>query len=96
MRNQARAEVEELRESLANVDKLDMEKLLAIQAFIQQANMEISEADTLTLYQGLRMELTNQQSRRQDLEEELSTLREEVSYLRHINSILPQDCDSNL
>ena len=71
-----------------------LQNLSAIQSLIEllEEKLEMPEYNITALYQELRDMLDSQVSVRQKLEASLQRLQEQVDYLEHINSLLPQDC----
>ena len=71
-----------------------LQNLTAIQSLIEllEEKLKMPEYSISELYQELRDMLDSQVSVRQGLEASLQRLQEQVDYLEHINSLLPEDC----
>ena len=85
-----------LQDALQSIIKVNPAKLNNINDLIQDADDMTMSVDIAALYQSLNASLVAQQQRRNNLEQELASLEEEVAYFKNIMSILPEDCDSNL
>ena len=85
--------VEELR---AQLDALNTpsQNISTIQSFIEllEQKLEMPRYDIPELYRDLHDMLANQELMRRNLEDSLQRLQEQVDYLEHVNSMLPQDC----
>lgn len=86
--------VYQLQEEFSNLAELDLAKLQEVEAFIQHSQDEITADDLSALYETLRGELIEQRTRRERLQDDVAAFEETISNLRHVNSILPQSCDT--
>ena len=68
------------------------QNITAIQLFIERLDQTLSDYDILMLYQQLQNMLSDQETMRQSLETSLQSLQEQVLYLEHVNSLLPERC----
>lgn len=71
-----------------------LQNLTAIQSLIEllEEKLKMPEYNIPALYQELHDMLDSQVLLRQRLEASLQGLQEQVDYLEHINSMLPEDC----
>lgn len=71
-----------------------LRNITAIQSLIEllEEKLDMPEYNITILYQELQNMLDSQVSVRQRLETSLQRLQDQVDYLEHINSLLPQDC----
>lgn len=96
IRNQANDAVGMLATALSSVQAVNASKLSDIQAYLNAVETELLSANIVAWYTSLNQSLYEQRSTRQQLEQRLTTVQAEVSYLRHLQSILPPNCDSDL
>lgn len=96
LRNQANDAIDTLTTALSQVQALNSSKLSDIQEYLNAVETEVQSANITAWYTSLNQSLYEQQSIRQQLQQRLTAVQAEVSYLRHLQSILPPDCDSGL
>ena len=77
-----------------NLDTLQtqLQNITAIELLLERLDHSLSKYNTTTLYQELQNMLATQESARQNLEITLLTLQEQINYLEHLHSLLPEDC----
>lgn len=96
IRNQANDAIGMLATALSSVQAINASKLSDIQAYLNAVETELLSANIVAWYTSLNQSLYEQRSTQQQLEHRLTTVQAEVSYLRHLQSILPPNCDSDL
>ena len=96
LRNQANDTVDAIEKALLDLQALDSSKLLEIQDSLTALESELSSADIESLYGMLAQSLSEQRALRHELQQSLASMQAEVDYLRHVESVLPPACDSNL
>ena len=96
LRNQANDAIDTLTTALSQVRTINSSKLSDIQEYLSAVETEVQSANITAWYASLNQSLYEQQSIRQQLQQRLTAVQAEVSYLRHLQSILPPDCDSGL
>ena len=96
LRNQANDAIDTLTTALSQVRAINSSKLSDIQEYLNAVETEVQSANITAWYASLNQSLYEQQSIRQQLQQRLTAVQAEVSYLRHLQSILPPDCDSGL
>ena len=87
---QTEAQVEQLSMMFGSLEITSLERVDEIRQLIQTID---NSADINEFYASLRDTLSRQRLQRMQLESELELLKQDVSYLRHINSIIP-NCDT--
>ena len=98
--SQASSSVRVLERALSSLDNLEssqlQESLHALLSLLYSLESDISSAEIEILYSSLNQSLSEQKAMRQELENSLKETQEEVEQLRHLASLLPANCDSNL
>ena len=87
---QTEVQVEQLSMTFGSLEITSLERVDEIRQLIQTID---NSADINEFYASLRDTLSRQRLQRMQLESELELLKQDVSYLRHINSIIP-NCDT--
>ena len=92
--------VEALKAALSSLDSLESTELQqTLQELSSQLSLlesELNLTDIQTLYSMLDESLQEQRAARQELESSLAAIEGEIQHLRHLESMLPLGCDSNL
>ena len=92
--------IQSLQEALSNLDTLEYSELQQVlqdlSSQLSSLESELSMTDISTLYNILSDSLQGEKDTRDELEKAVAVIEEEVENLRHLESMLPQGCDSNL
>ena len=97
---ESNSSVEALKAALSSLDSLESTELQqTLQELSSQLSLlesELNLTDIQTLYSMLHESLQEQRAARQELESSLAAIEGEIQHLRHLESMLPIGCDSNL
>ena len=97
---EADSSIQALEAALASLDSLDSSQLQLVlehlNSQLSSLQSELTSADIQTMYSSLSQSLEDQKAVRQELENDIATMEAEVQDLRHLESMLPLGCDSNL
>ena len=97
---ESNSSVEALKAALSSLDSLESTELQqTLQELSSQLSLlesELNLTDIQTLYSMLDESLQEQRAARQELESSLAAIEGEIQHLRHLESMLPIGCDSNL
>ena len=96
IQNQISGAVNTLTAAVSSVQPTDYTSLSYIQAYLDSVEEDISTADIQGWYDHLNQSLYEQQQVRKQLEKQVTAIQTEVHYLRHLQSILPPNCYSDL
>ena len=89
--------VEAALSTLNSIDTSELQNVLVdLQSRLSSLESDISSKDVERWYTLLYEQLSEQKVTRQKLERSLMDLQDEVEQLEHLESMLPQACDSNL
>ena len=97
---QANGTVHAVEVAISNLDAVESNKLREalsdIAGLLSSLQSDVSSADIELLYLSLHQTLSEQTALRQELENSLNEMQQEVEQLKYLESMLPQACNRNL